>query len=127
MSLPLNFKISTNLIKNMDYTDKTKSIENTVYSAVRTSDRPSTNGPQQRPEDFVAPFGKPRPIKHYRKRISPYNPVISSTPSLSDIESPGVTTYRNNATFYDMNKSNFVRHVIVSTNKMTNVESYNNY
>ena len=118
MARPLNLMISNTLITTSINTKGEKTNETTSYAAARTNDRPSINGSYNNAEDYIGPAGKARPQKHYRKRLTPNQPVISSKPTFRDIEAPGSTVNRNDSTFLTEKNSEFQHHILPYSNKM---------
>ena len=120
MSRHLNFMISNTLKTTKMNSKGEKTAETTSYAAARMNDRPNTNGSHNNAQDYIAPPGKARPLKHYRKRLTPNNPVVTSKPTLRDIEAPGSTINRNDSTFLTENDSGVKRHVLPYSNKTLN-------
>mgnify|MGYP001321190905 CR=1 FL=1 len=117
MSRPLNLMISNTLITTSINSKGEKTTETTSYAAARMNDRPNTNDNHNNPEDYKGPTRKARPLKHYRKRLTPYNPVVTSKPTLRDIEAPGSTVNRNDSSFLVENNTNVKRHILPYSNK----------
>ena len=120
MSRPLNLMISNTLVTTNINSKGEKTIATTSHAAARMNDRPNINGNYNNEEDYIGPTRKARPLKHYRKRLTPNNPVVSSKPTLRDIEAPGSTINRNDNSFLIENNSGIKRHVLPFSNKTLN-------
>ena len=69
---------------------------------------------------FKGSFGKPNPIKHWRKQLMPYYESNSTKITITDIENPSTTVYTN-----DLEQCNILYDQILSTNKCIGVKTEN--
>ena len=65
-------------------------------------------------------FGKPNPIKHWRKQLMPYYESNSTKITITDIENPSTTVYTN-----DLEQCNILYDQILFTNKCIGVKTEN--
>jgi len=118
MARPLNLRVSNSLITTSINTKGEKTAQTTSYAVSRTNDRPGINGSHDNAEDYIGPAGRARPMKQYRKRLTPNQPVISSRPTLLDIETPGSIVNRNDSTFLTEKYEGFQHHILPYSNKL---------
>ncbi len=84
MTTFLNFSYSNNLVRYSH--NKNSSNKNTSYSITPVNSLPYLN--KRYIDDYAVPF-RPRPLKHYRKRLLPNNSSSIKHISLDTINSPG--------------------------------------
>ena len=66
-----------------------------LTSMVPKNARPPTNNDSTNLENYSSPFGKARPLKHWRKQLAPHLTSKSSKTSLQRINKPGGLLTRN--------------------------------
>ena len=67
---------------------------------------------------FVGSFGKPNPIKHWRKQLMPHYESNSTKITITDIENPSTTVYTDN-----LEHCNIIYDQLLSTNKCIGVDT----
>lgn len=88
----LNFTLSNTLIASQNYMNNDKLAIHSEKYAVPVTVYPD----REALKTFQVPHGKPRPLKHYRKRLVS-NSNLSSKVSLSAFETPGGTVRTSNS------------------------------
>ena len=78
---------------------KTNKLKENGTLLIPSNDRPNTNGAVRNSHHFNGPAFKARPLKHYRKRLMPYNQVKSSNIKTIHFDRPGSTSYNNEASY----------------------------
>tara|TARA_B100000900_G_C20214576_1_gene567262 strand:- start:161 stop:559 length:399 start_codon:yes stop_codon:yes gene_type:complete len=129
MSRPLNINSTNNMISiNDNYVKNSKNLENSTYSAIRTNDRPLSNGlTNYNHDDYIGPTRRARPMKHYRRRLNPNNPSVSAKPKLDDVIIPTSHVSRNDNSFLLENNTLFKRHIIIKNNETLKVAKCKEY
>lgn len=84
--------------------------------AVPVNSRPFNNTDTQ---TFTGSFGKPNPIKHWRKQLMPHYESNSTKITISDVENPGVSVNT------DLEQCNIFYDQVISTNKCIGVDTEN--
>lgn len=84
----LHFTLSNTLIATQNYVNKDKLAIHSEKYAVPVNAYPD----HEALKTFQVAHGKPRPLKHYRKRLSSSS-TLSSRVSLSAFETPGGTVH----------------------------------
>lgn len=84
--------------------------------AVPVNSRPFNNIDTQ---TFTGSFGKPNPIKHWRKQLMPHYESNSTKITISDVENPGVSVTT------DLEQCNVFYDQLLSTNKCIGVNTEN--
>jgi hypothetical protein len=69
---------------------------------------------------FTGSFGKPNPIKHWRKQLMPYYKSNSTQITISDIENPNTAVYTD-----DLEQCSIIYDQLLSTNKCVGVNTEN--
>ena len=69
---------------------------------------------------FTGSFGKPNPIKHWRKQLMPYYKSNSNLITISDIENPNTGIYTD-----DLEQCSIIYDQLLSTNKCVGVNTEN--
>jgi hypothetical protein len=67
---------------------------------------------------FVGSFGKPNPIKHWRKQLMPHYESNSTKITITDIENPSTSVYTDN-----LEHCNIIYDQLLSTNKCIGVDT----
>ena len=67
---------------------------------------------------FTGSFGKPNPIKHRSKQLTPYYECILALLTISDIENPSTSVYTDN-----LDHCNVIYDQLLSTNKCVGVNT----
>jgi hypothetical protein len=84
--------------------------------AVPVNSRPFNNTDTQ---TFTGSFGKPNPIKHWRKQLMPHYESNSTKITISDVENPGVSVTT------DLEQCNVFYDQLLSTNKCIGIDTEN--
>lgn len=84
--------------------------------AVPVNSRPFNNTDTQ---TFTGSFGKPNPIKHWRKQLMPHYESNSTKITISDVENPGVSVNT------DLEQCNIFYDQVISTNKCIGIDTEN--
>ncbi len=90
MPRTVNFRLSNSLIATQNYVNKDKVSSHNQQYAVPVN---SFNNPPE--NEFSGPARRPRPLKHYRKRLMHSNTSVSKV-SLNAFEVPGGITRADN-------------------------------
>ena len=69
---------------------------------------------------FVGSFGKPNPIKHWRKQLMPHYESNSTKITITDIENPSTAVYTDN-----LEQCTIIYDQVLSTNKCIGVNTEN--
>ncbi len=92
VSRPINFRTTGTLITTRQAINSTKT--GTTKSVYPGWSRPGTNGPAlTADDDYAAPFGRPRPLKLWRKQLQPRGTSRTKV-TIGFINSPGGIVFR---------------------------------
>ena len=112
MSRPINISLSNNLISVQNYVNKDKVSSLTKKYIAPTMERPFTNNDSS--VTVQAPDRRPRPMKHYRKRLNSSNTYVSSRVGVQSFEVPGGVTRSDNCVAnQDCNRVVYENHKLI--------------